>query len=375
MSESTPPIPPSPAAGASQTSQTPVIYVQSPPAKSPSGLGKFLRVVFWVLFGLSVLTNLVLMAAMGEMFVADRTAMSRTVLKAGNTEQVVAVYKVEGILDGDAVARFRRFYDAVVDDEAVQAVVLRVNSPGGGVASSYEIHHMIKQLQDADKKVVVSMGGVAASGGYMISCSADHIVAEPTTVTGSIGVIMTWLVLENTLDKIGVQPVVIKSTDAEYWKDDVSLFRQPDDKQVVYLRDILDQMQNQFAQAVIDGRGEDNLPPRPTGPREQTGDPAAPGEEIPIDVDWNEPLNGKIYLAEDALKFGLIDEVAYQEDAQNRAAERAGLAEPHVVLYRNRSLGLLDLMIGARHDNPVRQGADLLDELQTPKIMAIWKVN
>jgi len=298
------------------------------------------------------------------------------VLDKGDARQTVAVYRLAGILDNHAVTAFRRFYDEVAEDKNVRAIVLRVDSPGGGVTSSNQIHHMVKELLSAGKTVVVSMGGIAASGGYMVSCSADYIVAEPTTITGSIGVIMTWVVLEGTLDKIGVEPVVIKSTDADYWKDDVSPLRLPDDVQIAYLRGILDQMQAQFVTSVRQGRG-DKLPQPPDAPERPApvaaGLPAPDGEApVEIDLDANEPLNGKAYLAADAMRLGLIDEIGYRQDAVNRAAALAGLDNPHVVAYRHKPLSLLMVLFGAKRDGAVAESVNLIEDLQTPRFEAKW---
>jgi len=371
MSESTPPTPPpaTPPPSSQPAAAGPITYVQVPAEhRRRSGLRAFFRIVFWVLFGMSVLMNLALLGMVGEQLLGERAAMAHVVLDKGDAKQTVAVYRVAGILDNNAVAAFRRFYDEVAEDKDVRAIVLRVNSPGGGVTSSNQIHHMVKELQSAGKTVVVSMGAIAASGGYMVSCSADHIVAEPTTVTGSIGVIMWWLVLEGTFDKIGVQPVVIKSTDADYWKDDISLLHLPDERQIAYLRDILDQMQAQFVASVRQGRG-DNLPAPPERPA-----PVAAGElPVEADPDANEPLNGKAYLAGDAMRLGLVDDIGYQQDAVDRAAALAGLDDPHVVAYRHKPPGLLMVLFGAKRDSTVAESVDLIEDLQTPRFEAIWK--
>ncbi len=370
MSESMPPTPPT---SPTVLPHPPAIYVQAPaPAKS-SGVKIFFRVLFWVLLGLSVVMNvsLICVVGMGVMGgqIGDQAAMAQTVLSDGSASETVAVYRVRGVIDQDAVAGFRRFFDSVVSDDDVRAVVLRVSSPGGGVASSNEIHQMVKGLQAAGKTVVVSMGSVAASGGYMISCSADHIVAEPGTITGSIGVIMTWMVLDGTFDKLGIQPVVIKSTDADYWKDDVSLMHLPDERQVAYLRDILDKMQQQFADSVRQGRGAKLVAP--------TGAPARPlaeGEVAVVDPEANAPLNGKVYIADDALEVGLIDQIGYRQDAFDRAASLAGLSNPKTVLYSHKPVGLFTVLFGATHDSPVTQGVDILEDLQTPKFMAKFQM-
>ena len=376
MSESTPSNPPpaSPPPSSQPAAAGPITYVQAPAeGRKRFGLRTFFHIVFWVLFGLSVLMNLALLAMVGEQLLGERAAMAHVVLDKGNAKQTVAVYRLAGILDNHAVTAFRRFYDEVAEDKNVRAIVLRVDSPGGGVTSSNQIHHMVKELLSAGKTVVVSMGGIAASGGYMVSCSADYIVAEPTTITGSIGVIMTWVVLEGTLDKIGVEPVVIKSTDADYWKDDVSPLRLPDDVQIAYLRGILDQMQAQFVASVRQGRG-DSLATASERPAPVTAGLPAPDGEAPveIDLDANEPLNGKAYLAADAMRLGLIDEIGYRQDAVNRAAALAGLDNPHVVAYRHKPLSLLMVLFGAKRDGAVAESVNLIEDLQTPRFEAKW---
>ena len=97
------------------------------------------------------------------------------------------------------------------DSDAIRAVVLRINSPGGGVAASQEIYEAVKSIRESGKPILVSMGSVAASGGYYVACGADSIVANPGTTTGSIGVIMEYTNIQRLFDKIGLSPVVIKS--------------------------------------------------------------------------------------------------------------------------------------------------------------------
>lgn len=161
-------------------------WMQPPPQKKCFGR----RLLSWlgvVLFFGSILLNLVLLAAVS---MSQSGGLQSVTVSEGASNQIVAVYTVEGTIGEETAAEFRRFHRQVQTDADIKAVVLRVNSPGGTVAASDEIYQMVKEIQDTIKKpVVVSMGGVAASGGYYISAPARTIVAEPTTITGSIGVI------------------------------------------------------------------------------------------------------------------------------------------------------------------------------------------
>ncbi|GAG23123.1 unnamed protein product, partial [marine sediment metagenome] len=256
-------------------------------------------------------------------------------------------------------------YMEVSRDQNVKAVVLRVNSPGGGVAHSDQIYSLVKKLREVGgKKVVASMGGIAASGGYYVCAPADAIVAEPTTITGSIGVIMGWMVVKGTLDRIGMETVMLKSSNARGWKDEISPFKQPDERQKRHLRKILDTMQARFEKVVKEGRGQ-RLKTNRVSYTVRTGQ----GEEArEVKITETEPLNGKVYMPDEALAFGLIDKIGYQEVAIDRAADLARLTNPNVVVYR-RAKGLLVELLEAKSASTVRLDASLLDRLQTPRIL------
>jgi len=345
-----------------------------PPGMPPGGPARkrtaTWMIVLLVLAGLglvaSVVVNVLLLADVGTDF-ERRVAMSTTVLQAGKRDQTVALYAVNGIIDGRATAQFRQFYESVANDRNVKAVVLRVDSPGGGVTASDQICEMVKGLRTKGKIVVVSMGSMAASGGYYISAPADEIYAEDTTITGSIGVIAGWLVLKGTLDKIGAEPIVIKSSHSEGWKDSMSSFRRPKDYHRRHLREVLDQLQQRFEETVQAGRGK-RLKTRSVTydiPADEDGKP-------PVRHTETEPLNGKIYLAAKARELGLIDRIGYQDAAIRRAAQLAGLTRKRVVHYSRRRT-MMERLIEGRSDGSLKIGLDLLEKLQTPRFMMIWK--
>lgn len=217
----------------------------------------------------------------------------------------VALVRVEGpIMDArEAVETIRQHQH----DGRVRAMVLRVDSPGGGVVPSQEIHNAVAAFRDSGKPVVVSMGTVAASGGYYISAPSNLIVANPGTLTGSIGVIMSLANFEALLDKIGVSNVTIK---AGANKDIGSPFRQMTAAERTLMQGLMDDIHAQFIEAVATGRGR-------------------PVNEI-------QPLaDGRIFTGKQALDAGLVDELGDLEAAIRRAGDLAGIpGRPKVIERR-----------------------------------------
>ncbi|HXX56526.1 MAG TPA: signal peptide peptidase SppA, partial [Thermodesulfovibrionales bacterium] len=160
----------------------------------------------------------------------------------------IGVVRIEGpILDSKTAV------DEITDyakNQSIRAIILRVDSPGGAVAPSQEIYEEVRKAA-AKKKVVVSMGSVAASGGYYISAPASRIVANPGTLTGSIGVIMEIPNIEGLMSKVGVKTEVIKSG---RHKDMASVFRGIGSEERIILQNVLDDVHDQFIQAVAEGR-------------------------------------------------------------------------------------------------------------------------
>jgi protease IV len=357
-------------------------------AQKPSTSTTVLRFCWFSLVAILVLGFLALIlagiggivSASEELSYAFQPGSEWEVITQGDVEQCVAIYNLVGVINGQSAGAFERFVRDVVDDDQIKAFVLRVNSPGGTVSASHRIHHAVEQLKATEKPVIVSMGSVAASGGYMASCNATEIVAEPSTVTGSIGVIAQWLVLDGTLDKIGIEPVVVKSTDADYWKDDISPYHKPDARQMADLKKMLDTMQEQFNTVVREGRG-DRLKPRETTLPEVTtrrltggtGESHVETTDLPA-VEETEPFNGKVYLAPEALKLGLVDRLGYREDAIALAAEKAGLGDAHVIVYVKKS-GLFGTLMSMETTTPTQTVQSALETVSTPKIMAIWQVD
>ncbi|MFW6133197.1 MAG: S49 family peptidase [Planctomycetota bacterium] len=330
----------------------------SRPPRRGSLAGRIVIGILVLLLIGSVLANvyLVLLAV-----VQLESGLASRVLRAGQEDQTIAVYGVSGIIDGRQAERFGRFARTVRTDESIRAVVVRVASPGGSVSASDRIHEEIRRIRRAGKTVVVSMGGVAASGGYYISAGADAILAEPTTLTGSIGVIAQWPVLSGTLEKVGAEMVVLKSEHAERWKGEMSVWHEPSAEQRRHLYGVLDELQAKFERVVVAGRGQKLTAYQ--GPAPDAGARTAPPEY--------EGFNGKIYLAERAKQLGLIDDIGYAEDAVSRAADLAGLDEPHVKEFYRRPT--LRERMGFESASHLSIDMKTLDEFQTPRILFMWK--
>jgi len=374
-------------AGAPQPSHAPV--TPPPPAACPGG-GAFrpvpppygylapqqprrsanrvlMTVILLVVLLDIILVHLFLIAGIAA---GMRSGFNQTVVEKGRPDQVVAVYRIDGVIEGETAGRFRRFCREVEGDRNVKAVVLRVNSPGGGVSASDEVQDMVKGLRQAGKTVVVSMGGVAASGGYYVSAPADLIVAEPTTVTGSIGVMAAWPVISGTLEKIGVETVVMKSSRAAGWKDEGSPLAQPQEHHRRHMQEILDDIQAKFEQVVREGRGGRLV----TRPASYTVTQGQGDQAREVKVTETEPLNGKVYLAKEAMELGLVDRIGYRHDAIDAARELAGLNEPEVKEYEVR-LGFLNELIQGRTSGVLDLGVRSLEELGTPRLLMMWKAD
>lgn len=191
-----------------------------------------------------------------------------------------------------------KILDRVAESSRFRAVVLRVNSPGGTAAASQEIYEkLLKIRQSTGKKIVVSMGDVAASGGYYVSCAADKIFAEPATITGSIGVIAELVNIQDLYKKIGIRQVILK---AGRLKDIGSSSRPMTAEERKLFQDLLNETHHDFIQAVASGR---KLP-------EKTVSRLA---------------DGRIYTGRQAHGLGLVDELGNLEDAEAEAGKLAGI--------------------------------------------------
>jgi len=213
------------------------------------------------------------------------------------------------------------------DVRGVKAIVIALDTPGGGVAPSQEICQAIYALRDDGVVVVASMGSLAASGGYYVASACDEIVANPGTVTGSIGVIMETVHLEKLLAKVGAQFETIKSGE---FKDSGSPYRPMVPRERALFQGAIDDVYDQFVDAVAQGRHDalaDVLAHR-------SGRKAAAFSDAEVKAYAKKLADGRIYTGRQALDLGLVDTLGGLDDAINRAADLAGLDDPQVITYR-----------------------------------------
>ena len=181
------------------------------------------------------------------------TAILEEVYRDGD-RNTVAIIPVVGIIESSQAAYVRSAVDYALKQTNIRAIVLRVDSPGGGVTSSDQIWYEIERLKKAGLPIIASYGGIAASGGYYISCAADEIVAEPTCITGSIGVIAQIFTFEGLMDKVGIEPVTLVATGSPEKDTANDLFRSWSDKDRQKIITMLDAAYDTFNQRVKDGR-------------------------------------------------------------------------------------------------------------------------
>jgi protease-4 len=204
------------------------------------------------------------------------------------------------------LARVREELEKAEQDERVRALVLRINSPGGTVTASDILYHEIRRFKTRRQvPVVASILDVGASGGYYVALAADRIIAHPTTVTGSIGVLMLTVNASGLLEKIGVSASYVKSGQ---YKDMGSPFRGPSPEERALFQELIDRLHGRFVSIVARERRIDEARVRAFA-------------------------DGRVYTAAEALSLGLLDRIGYLEDAVTLAKEAAGLAEARVVAY------------------------------------------
>ena len=227
----------------------------------------------------------------------------------------VAIVEVFGTITSpyDVIRQLKKYGE----DGSIPSVVLHINSPGGGVAASQEIYEEINKLREKGVKVVASMSAVAASGAYYIACAADTIVANPGTLTGSIGVIFEWPILSELMRKLGVKLEVIKSGDM---KDVGSIGRPITRREREMLQSVVDDTYNQFVEVVSRERG------------------------LPIE-DVIELADGRIFTGNQARDLGLVDVIGNFEDAIQIAAEMGGIeGKPKTIKERVRRVSWWELL-------------------------------
>jgi protease-4 len=209
----------------------------------------------------------------------------------------IGLIAIEGVISSELTEKTVRQLTKYGDDTSVKAIILRIDSPGGGVASSQEIYEEVRRVRSGGKLVIASMGSVAASGGYYVACVADRIFANAGTVTGSIGVIVQLANVSELLHKVGIESTAITSGP---FKDSGNPTRtlRPEERQV--FQALIDDVYQQFIEAVAQGRN------------------------LPLD-DVRQAADGRIYTGRQAKDLRLIDELGSLHDAITYAAATIGI--------------------------------------------------
>jgi protease-4 len=308
--------------------------------------------VFWgVLFGLSVLANvglfllLVMLVVIGT--AGQGVQYQEAVLRQGPSNSKIVRINVGGIIDGQQAEEVYQQIRAARRDRAVKGIIVQVDSPGGTISASDRIYREIRDYrQEKGQPAVALMQGVAASGGYYAAVACDEIIAEPTTITGSIGVIMAHFVFQDLLEnKLGIQPVFMTMGQKKDWP---SSFRMPTEEELTYIRSrLLEPAYKRFVDVVKEGR-EDALSPSEV-------------EKL---------ADGSIFVADKALEVKLIDKIGYLDDAIATVKARAGIEKAQVVEY-HRPFSFAGLL-SAKSTSILRLDRTKLFELSTPQVLYLW---
>ena len=296
-----------------------------------------------------------------DLFAEMEEEYTEEVVEEGDEFNQIALLEVEGVIQdtGDVSSFFesptynhRSFMeklDYVKDNDSIKGIVLRVNSPGGGVVESAEIHDKLVEIHKETKKpIYVSMGSMAASGGYYISAPADKIFASPETMTGSLGVIMQGINYQGLAEKYGVEFVTIKSGP---YKDIMSPTREMTEEERNILQSMINNSYEGFVKVISDGR------------------------KIPIEQ-VKKIADGRIYDGRQAKEHHLIDGFGYLDDVLENMKKDHKLKDAQVVRYTE-NLGFSSLFqLGARklvgEDIEIAGLMKVLSQPNSPKLMYLY---
>ncbi len=317
----------------------------------PGGKGVGWKVLFGIILGFSIIANLVLLFALAASIIIFAAGKSEyfleKVLEEGRGANKIAVIKIDGIIDNKLAQKVEQQIKAAKKDRSVKAVIFRTNSPGGSISASDRIYDQICRFrEETGKPAVAFMETVAASGGLYTSCGCDKIIAEPTTITGSIGVIMGHLVLQDLLElKLGIKPVIVKSGPKKDWP---TSFEPVTEEQIQYLNEkLISPAYERFVNIVAQSRKD-----------------VLTIEQIRALAD------GSIYNAPEALENKLIDKIGYMPEAIALAKSLAKIANARVVEYEKPFS--FENFLQTKTKSIFRIDRNTLYELTTPQLMYLW---
>lgn len=331
-----------------------------PPPPPPSGRHRGSRLVATLLTFLlvgSIFLNVYLLLSSFSPSASTR----QDAIRDGDRKQTLAVIPVTGMITAETSAKFNKFITLAEQNPNVKGIVIEIDSPGGTVTASDEIYNRIMQFRKNRPSVPVyaAMSSLAASGGYYVACGATDIYAQPTTITGSIGVLLPNFNVNGLMKQWGIEETTIESTGADF-KNAGSMFQPPDPVEIAYLQRIADAMFVQFKSVIVTSR------------------------QSKLTASIDRIANGKVYLTDEAIALGLVDRKGYLTDATGALAAQLSLADPNVVRYADPPT-LFDMLAADSSVAPPRAGSinvngvnidvDLNDlaDLTTPRLMYLWR--
>ena len=338
-------------ANSNDSSQQQLGGIPSPQPAPVAKKGSGWKVLWGIITGLSMLGNIMLflmLIGVGIVAFAGRGEKKFTeeVIEDGPRSAKIAIVSIDGVIDEQQAQDVYWQLKTAREDKSVKGVIIRVDSPGGTISGSDQIHNeIVKYRDDTNQPAVAFMQGVAASGGYYSSVACNEIIAEPTAITGSIGVIMEYLVLQQLLeDKLGINPIVVKEGAKKDWPNP---FQMLTDEQLQYMQQrIIDPAYNRFVKVVVDGRGS------------------------LTEADVRRLADGSIYWADKALEEKLIDGIGYLTDAIDKTKSLAGVKKAQVVEYR-KSFSIADIL-GAKTNVSLKIDRRTLYEVAVPQALYLW---
>ena len=323
----------------------------NPPTMRPARKGSGWKIFWGIVLAFSVMANitlfLMLIGVVAVFATGQRGMLTEEVLREGSSRNKIAVISLQGIIQGQLARDIYQQLKVAGRDRRVKGLIIRVNSPGGTISASDQIYQQIRDFRSKENKPVVAfMQGVAASGGYYTSVACEKIIAEPTTITGSIGVISSYLVVQELLEeKLGVMPVTIKSGQKKDWP---SSFREPAPEEIQYMQDkLITPAFERFVEVIAEGR-----------------------KGILESDEIRRLADGGIYGAQEALDEKLIDDIGYLDEAIDTVKSLAGISNAQVVEYR-KPFTFVDFL-SYRKPNLLKLDRNTLYELGTPQVLYLW---
>ncbi len=323
----------------------------STPTMRPVRKGAGWRIFWGIVLALSVMANLalflLLIGVVALFTTGQRGTFTEEVIREGPARNKIAVITLQGVIHSQLAGDVYQQLKVAGRDRRVKGLIIRVNSPGGTISASDQIYKQIREFRNKENiPVIAFMQGVAASGGYYTSVACEGIIAEPTAITGSIGVISWYLVVQELLEeKLGVMPVTVKSGQKKDWP---SSFRPPAPEELQYMQDkLITPAYERFIQIVTEGRKDK------------------------LDSDEVRRLaDGGIFGAQEAFEEKLIDGIGYLDEAIDSVKTMAGIETAQVVEY-HKPFTLADFL-SYRKPNLLKFDRTTLYELSTPQVLYLW---